>query len=94
MREMNYHRAQEMDMLMIKLTELTTAQENRKPPPGLSSSFYHQDSVLSDGSGHQSRSNLKMNIERSAQKKPTQVSPQLLAKLKRSLSKMMVIDRL
>ena len=28
---------------------MTTAQEDRKPSPGLSSSFYHQDSVSSDG---------------------------------------------
>ena len=43
MRENNRCRMQEMDLLMTKLTALTVAQEDKKPPPELSSSLGSPD---------------------------------------------------
>ena len=43
MRENNHCRMQEMDLLMTKLTALTVAQEDKKPPPEWSSSLGSPD---------------------------------------------------
>ena len=80
MRQRDRCREQEIEKLMSRLTELTLTQEDRKPPPALSSSICSPDPVVQVENRCQSQ--CKGNLARSAQMKTIKESTQQKAKLK------------